>query len=157
MDAMTFIANQLDDRRESLAGTYRGTYIESIRDLLARRGALSARTIEQELRLPAGRCSALMKHDVVIGRVRRYAGMYELVPGWRPRRQVVLEPGQEVIDWHEVGELLPDDETTVMVEVEDAESEPIWPGYLDGEQWRLADGMPVKVKRWAEMPRGVSA
>lgn len=35
------------------------------------------------------------------------------------------------------------------------DGEPIWPGYLDGEQWTLADGMPVnKVVRWAEMSKG---
>lgn len=161
MDAMTFIATQLDGRREAVCAVrsgYRGTYAEAIRVLLEERGALSARTIEQELGLPTGRCSALVKRDMQIGRIRRYAGMYELVPGWRPRRQVVLEPGQEVLTWHSVDEQLPDSDTTVLLRIEDAESEPVWPGFLDGDQWKLADGMPVeKVLRWADMPAGATA
>jgi len=31
--------------------------------------------------------------------------------------------------------------------------EPVWPGYHDGEQWLLADGMPAPdVNAWADMP-----
>lgn len=53
--------------------------------------------------------------------------------------------------WHTAS--LPDSETTVLLSMPDAEDEPVWPGYHDGEIWRLADGMPAPaVNAWAEMP-----
>jgi hypothetical protein len=61
----------------------------------------------------------------------------------------------ETLTWWTPNERLPDAEVTVLLEVEDADGEPVWPGYLDGDEWKLADGMPVaKVRRWAEMPKG---
>jgi hypothetical protein len=61
----------------------------------------------------------------------------------------------ETLTWYTPSERLPDCDTTVLIEVEDAEGDPVWPGYLDSEEWRLADGMPVaKVLRWCEMPKG---
>lgn len=47
---------------------------------------------------------------------------------------------------------LPDSETTVLLSMPTAD-EPVWPGYHDGEQWLLADGMPAPdVNAWADMP-----
>jgi hypothetical protein len=64
----------------------------------------------------------------------------------------------ETLTWWTPAEKLPDSDTTVMLEMEDAEGDPVWPGYLDDEEWKLADGMPAsKVVRWAEMPKGGAA
>jgi len=64
----------------------------------------------------------------------------------------------ETITWHEPAEKLPDADVTVLIEVEEVDGEPVWPGYLDGDEWKLADGMPVtKVRRWADMPKGGAA
>jgi hypothetical protein len=58
----------------------------------------------------------------------------------------------EAITWHPVSEP-PDSDITVMLFVPDA-TEPVWPGYLDGEAWRFIDGMPANPVSWAEMPVG---
>lgn len=64
----------------------------------------------------------------------------------------------ETITWHELHERLPDADLTVLIEAEDVDGDPVTQGYLDGEQWRLVDGMPIdKVLRWAEMPKGGAA
>lgn len=56
----------------------------------------------------------------------------------------------ETITWHPVTSP-PDSDTTVLLDPEDGE---VWPGYLDGDQWRWADGMPASPTRWAHMPTG---
>lgn len=64
----------------------------------------------------------------------------------------------ESLTWYEPAERMPDHDTTVMLEFEEVDGEPVWPGYFDGEDWLLADGMPAgKVKRWSEMPKGGAA
>lgn len=64
----------------------------------------------------------------------------------------------ETLTWYEPAERMPDPDTTVMIEVEDVDGEPVWPGYFDGNEWRLADGMPIAdVRRWADMPKGGAA
>lgn len=59
----------------------------------------------------------------------------------------------ETVVWHDAAHDLPDSDTTVMIIVGgDVEA---WPGYLDGTQWRSADGMPVdRVIYWADMLEG---
>ncbi len=59
----------------------------------------------------------------------------------------------EKIYWHPVGDQLPDDDTTVLIIIGgEVES---FMGFLDADQWRLADGMPVDgVLYWAELPGG---
>lgn len=60
----------------------------------------------------------------------------------------------ETLTWFTPAEQMPDDEQTVLLDMPGAD-ERIWPGYRDGDEWRLADGMPApRVCRWAEMPRG---
>jgi hypothetical protein len=61
----------------------------------------------------------------------------------------------ELINWHRLPGQLPDADMTVLVEAK--HSDEIWPGYLDGDTWRWATGLPVtgKVLAWAHMPAGV--
>lgn len=47
---------------------------------------------------------------------------------------------RELIEWHEITERLPDDETTVLVCSED-ESYPVWPGWHEDGQWYAASGV----------------
>jgi len=62
----------------------------------------------------------------------------------------------ETIVWVPVSERLPDSDLTV--NLFDAEaSEPVWPGYLDGDTWRSADGMPATPSHWSDMPGGPKA
>jgi hypothetical protein len=59
----------------------------------------------------------------------------------------------EIIDWFRPVEMLPDDDTTVLV-ITGGEVE-VWPGFLDGDVWRSADGFPLPdVLFWAHMPEG---
>lgn len=59
----------------------------------------------------------------------------------------------EIIEWFKAAETLPDSDTTVLI-IQGGEVE-AWPGYLDGEQWRSADGYPLQsVLFWAHMPEG---
>lgn len=65
----------------------------------------------------------------------------------------------ETLTFFSVHERLPDDGTTVIVEIDPntPHSEPTWIGYLDGEQWRDVSGEPITVVEWAEMPKGRAA
>lgn len=59
----------------------------------------------------------------------------------------------ELIEWQRADAALPDSDTTVLV-IPAGEVE-VWPGYLDGEQWRNSDGFPLgEVLFWANMPEG---
>lgn len=58
----------------------------------------------------------------------------------------------ETITWHPVAER-PDSDTTVLL-FDPAASEPVWPGYLDSDRWRTAEGMLAAPTFWAEMPGG---
>jgi hypothetical protein len=62
----------------------------------------------------------------------------------------------ESLTWYEIAERLPDDGTTVLVEIDPTtpHSEPVWLGYLDAEQWREVSGEPITVVRWADVPKG---
>lgn len=61
----------------------------------------------------------------------------------------------ETLTWYELHERMPDAEITVLIEVTDADAtEPVWPGWFDGEVWRDALGDEVTVIRWADMPKG---
>lgn len=62
----------------------------------------------------------------------------------------------EVIRWHDVAETTPDDGMIVLLNIGDYESEPVWPGYLEGGTWFWADASEVQsdVIAWAEMPVG---
>lgn len=64
---------------------------------------------------------------------------------------------QETIAWYPAdADSMPDADITVLLHIENAVGEPVWPGYFDGERWFLADGMPVsgRVIEWAGMPAG---
>ncbi len=59
----------------------------------------------------------------------------------------------ELIEWFRAEETLPDSDTTVLV-IQPGEVE-VWPGYLDGDTWRCAEGFPLAgVLFWAHMPEG---
>lgn len=60
----------------------------------------------------------------------------------------------ELITWTPAT-TLPDSDETVLIAI-DGESEPIWIGYHDGEQWLLADGAEIvgTVTHWARFPEG---
>lgn len=61
----------------------------------------------------------------------------------------------ETITWRQAFRQKPDSDTTVLLSMPSAD-EPVWPGYWDGENWKLADGMPApNVQAWADMPGGV--
>lgn len=69
-----------------------------------------------------------------------------------------MEKLSETIHWHRVDDALPDAEETVLLWMQDAAGDPVWPGYFDyyGDQcWLLADGMPAgNVTHWASFPEG---
>jgi hypothetical protein len=59
----------------------------------------------------------------------------------------------ELIEWHRTDEVLPDSDMTVLI-VQLYDPEP-WPGYLDGETWKTAEGFErADVVFWAAMPSG---
>ena len=61
----------------------------------------------------------------------------------------------ELIRWVSVEDALPDADETVLIWAPGDDSP--WPGYLDGDQWRSADGFflaPMRVTHWAAMPTG---
>jgi len=60
----------------------------------------------------------------------------------------------ETLTWTPVAERLPDDGLSVLI-CTTGTAEPVWVGYLDGDDWRDTDGTPVEVTHWAELPVGV--
>jgi hypothetical protein len=55
-------------------------------------------------------------------------------------------------DWIPVSERLPDDETLVLIALNDDD---VWPGFRTGGTWRYVDAMPITVERvthWMHMP-----
>ena len=78
------------------------------------------------------------------------AAAVEVVP---PTGEVMLE----ALRWHPVpGKDLPDDGTTVLVELE-GDSQPTWLGWMDGDTWRsvsTGDVFEGTVVGWAHLPAG---
>ena len=67
-----------------------------------------------------------------------------------------LHPRHFVHTWIKVADFLPDADLVVLVCVSGA-SEPVWMGYLDGEDWRYVDAMLIevngaKVIGWSDLP-----
>lgn len=60
--------------------------------------------------------------------------------------------GIERTTWTPVAKL-PDSDTTLQLHDPEA-SEPVWPGYYDGERWRYIDGLPAKPTHYADMLQG---
>jgi hypothetical protein len=61
----------------------------------------------------------------------------------------------ETINWISVAGQMPDDDTTILVRTT-SDSEPVWLGYHDGEDWITVCGKYFKdeITHWAEMPGG---
>lgn len=155
MDAMTFTAGQLAARPVLAApknGSKAGVMRQALRD--------NGRQTSHELAAVAGLTSsglvgALLKNDLHAGRVLHAEGYYSWNFDHEPTapRQRPLQAGQEVITWRAVGEQLPDADLTVLVRTRNSD-EPVWLGYLDGEEWRDVEGLEIDVTHWAEMPKG---
>lgn len=72
-----------------------------------------------------------------------------------------LHPKHFVHTWIKVKESLPDADLVVLVSVQGA-SEPVWLGYLDGEDWRYVDGTLIEsdgitVVGWSDLPAPMEA
>lgn len=60
----------------------------------------------------------------------------------------------ETLTWIPVADRLPDDGLSVLI-CTTGTAEPVWIGWLDGEEWRDSEGDAVAVTHWAAMPVGV--
>lgn len=55
--------------------------------------------------------------------------------------------------WIPTAEYLPDSDINVITFDPTAISEPVWPGFHDGEMWRDSSGHPLKgVTHWMDFP-----
>jgi hypothetical protein len=64
------------------------------------------------------------------------------------------EPMDEVLHWHDVTNVTPDEGSVVLVKSSSA-SEPVWPAVLEEGHWRYVDAsLALDVTHWAEMPVG---
>jgi len=56
-----------------------------------------------------------------------------------------------VSTWIDASQQLPDDETTVLIALDDGE---VWTGYHEGDQWFYvsADPLGARVTHWMELP-----
>jgi hypothetical protein len=61
----------------------------------------------------------------------------------------------ETLTWKPVA--LPTDSDTTALLFDQAASEPVWLGYLDGDTWRIVDGLPASPTHWAQLPGGPKA
>lgn len=67
-------------------------------------------------------------------------------------KAILTQLEQEVARWTPVAERMPDDNTLVLLALNDDEA---WPGYRDGDTWRYVDAMPIaneRVTHWMRMP-----
>lgn len=56
--------------------------------------------------------------------------------------------------WTLVGDALPDADLTVLMWMPGDASEPVWPGYWDGDRWMSAEGFQVSgVHAWTDFPK----
>jgi hypothetical protein len=69
--------------------------------------------------------------------------------------ETYLSESNDLVQWISCDESLPDDETTVLVFMPDAD-EPVAFGFHDGGEWFTASfsALPRPVTHWAEMPAG---
>lgn len=61
-------------------------------------------------------------------------------------------PNSPAVTWIPVSTKLPDADTLLLIATPERE---VWTGYLDGDTWRFADGMPVEftsVTHWMSFP-----
>lgn len=61
------------------------------------------------------------------------------------------------VTWKDAGAELPDDDTLVLLALNDDE---VWPGYRDGDIWRYVDAMPITgehVTHWMHLPPAPAA
>jgi hypothetical protein len=85
---------------------------------------------------------------------KHQAAAWIAIEAWNLRDGV--SPQDEIITWIDADLILPESDETVLLEMPEATDEPVWPGYHDGDVWRLANGTPApKVRRWAEFPKGL--
>lgn len=62
---------------------------------------------------------------------------------------------EEMVTWHGVVEMRPDEEETVLINVADGT---VGEGFLEGGEWYWANGFTAEdVVYWAEMPLGLTA
>lgn len=158
MNTFATMADQLQAQPQAPERPESGSKAGRMRQELQRNGPASSRRLADVAQLPtAGQVGALLKHDMRLGRVRFFNGMYE----WNeshidsaPRGP--LRGDQEVITWIEAARELPDADLTVLVRTRGCE-EPVWLGFWDGEGWRDIDTIPIQVVRWCELPKGGEA
>jgi hypothetical protein len=57
------------------------------------------------------------------------------------------------MSWIETAKEMPDDESTVLIYVEQ-HTEPVWMGYKDGDDWRTVDAELIQfpVTHWMPLP-----
>ena len=84
------------------------------------------------------------------GTVKRTAtlGVHLVAQGAEERSEKVMET--KTI-WFDAAVQLPDDETTVLIALDDGE---VWTGYVEGDQWLYVTGDPMeaKVTHWQHLP-----
>ena len=57
-----------------------------------------------------------------------------------------------IVNWTPVDQCLPDEDTLVLVALDDTE---VWPGWRDGDIWRYLDAVPItsaRVTHWMHFP-----
>ena len=120
--------------------------------MLMYQGPMTARELARAEQLPnSGFVGALLKHHIQVGRVTMVDGTYTINRDYSPTAQASSAGLRQLIEWHPVDSRLPDADLTVLVALKD-DAEDVWLGYLDGETWRNAEGFPIKVTHWAEIP-----
>lgn len=56
--------------------------------------------------------------------------------------------------WTSVNDEFPDADLIVLMWMPDEASEPVWPGYWDGERWLSAEGDQISgVRGWTDFPK----
>lgn len=62
---------------------------------------------------------------------------------------------QEILLWHDPQDMLPDIDTTVLIQQPDGH-EPVELGYYDGTEWLNVYAWGTSVIAWAYLPKGVA-
>ena len=92
-----------------------------------------------------------LKNDVVINDRQLYGRIKSVVASAKEQREHV--PEKSCPTWISVEESLPDADISVMTYAPDS-SDPVWPGFHDGEAWYSICGLPIimHVTHWRDFP-----
>lgn len=90
--------------------------------------------------------------DKLFAQKRRFRPAKQIGMRRDPLVAALFGPATRNSGWNSIDTTVPDDETLVLLALDDGE---VWPGYRDGDTWRDSGAMPLtepRVTHWMHLP-----